>query len=209
MDVIGANKKRDIDYANDMIVQQFLQEHLYSTSKCPNVIRYNDIEHQFAGIDLKWGNIYVDEKASTYTTNLQTFAHEIGQINRSGKWQKGWFNDDNCKADYYVYMFVDGMEKEGKVLKNISKAEIMVIKRSAIIEYLASIGWTMELLTEMENEIRKAYNTYGKEYWKHIKLSFNDIRFWLSDKLYEQPVNVLISRDKLRELSKKTVKVNE
>lgn len=196
-EIIAANSKRQQDYDNDLVVQEFLNTNFYKSG----YQRFTDKVHQYAGIDLIWDGKKIDEKASTYWTGLTTFAHEIGQINRSYEWQRGWMLNPSSQTEYYLYAFLEDVTRDGSMLQSIQEAEVMLVSKEKVLGYLQSLGWGEKELLLKDTVIRDAYETFGQDWKHHVRLQDSNVKFVLCENKFEKPVNVLIKRDVLRELS--------
>lgn len=73
--------------------------------------------------------------------------------------------------------------------------EVALVKRNNIINYLSSIGWTLDKLFTKCKKIRNnIYEECGNFYE-------NEVKFSKSFQLREKPINLLIKRSKLIEIS--------
>lgn len=193
---------RKSDVSGEKIVAAFLDKNVYS--KFDDFERINDKERQVAGIDTKFTfneREYVcDEKAAVQYINrdrpLGTFALELMFINRQGNKNKGWLIDEEKVNDSYMFVWID--KADNTILKSpddIISLEAILVRKETIFNYLKSLGWTMENLNEKANQIYE-----GKcRYFGNIKE--NGTKFSFSEKLVEKPINILLPREKYRELA--------
>lgn len=188
---------RQEDERREKVVAKFLDEHFY----VGEFERCTDKERQVKGIDTIFtadnGQIVkCDEKASVRYTNLKTFCQEIARLNRGGKWQEGWFTASGLETNAYLYVFVDDVDW---TIDNIKKIEALLVSKKALKNYLLKQGFDDTKLLECDAMIRSTgiYPSAPK-----------DCRWSFSDRLVEQPVNLLVSRDLLRTLAYKTYNYN-
>ena len=182
------------------IVSKFLDGHFYNN--VDSFKRINTKEEQVKGIDTIFqidGEEYLcDEKAAIryVNKNLQTFAMELSFIDRGGNLHEGWLIDDNKVNNSFLFVWIDKAKNDIlKSVDDIQELEYMLEKRDKIIEYLNRLGWAKNRLIEKTKLIREdALEYLGR-------LDKNGCKFVYSGFLYEKPVNVLIARDVLREIS--------
>lgn len=201
------------DEANTMIVNRFLDSVVYTAENgFSDVERVDDKERQVQGIDVIFnldGNKHLsDEKAATSWINkgLKTFSFELSFINRRNEIMDGWFLRDDLLNDSYVLVWIDegemrpfGTEENVEVLKGVDailKADIAVVTKSAIKDYLESLGWTEDKLKTKCDAIIE--NPDGENMGNVFR---NGCKFSYSTQLVEKPVNVLLTREKLMEIA--------
>lgn len=183
------------------IVNGFLDEMFYAR-KCENFERVNDRERQVVGIDTIFdfnGNHYAcDEKAAIryINKNLKTFAFELSFLNRSGCLTDGWLLSDKKVNNSFLLVWIDKAKKDIiESSDDIEVAQLCLVRRDAILEHLDSLGWSIENLSRKDMEIRSGEDCcLGDIYKDHVKFSY-------SRKLFEKPINVLLPREKLVEIS--------
>ena len=195
------SKLRENDVNASNIVSDFLESNFYSVYT-DNFKRINDAENQFKGIDCIFSfnnkEYICDEKAAIQYINkpLYTFALELSFIDLGNSIHDGWLIDEKKVNNSFLFVWIDNALTEILSSKDdIISMEIALLDRQVIIDYLASKGWNKEnLLLKMkrirENEFENLGNLYK-----------NGLKFTKSPHLVEQPINVLLSREKLIELS--------
>lgn len=202
---------RENDEKQSIIVSNYLDKKFFSKMK--NVERVNDRPRQVQGIDIiftRGEETYIcDEKAAIQYINkpLNTFSFELSFLNRAGNLQNGWLIDEHKVNDSYMIIWID----EAKVNKDgyleseadIKKLQISLIKRNKIIDYLLSLGWTFDKLLK-KSELLRTNDDEDKGSFKD-----NGIRFYISNQLVEKPVNVLLTRKKIEDLSELTIQYYE
>ena len=175
---------------------------MFYARKCENFERVNDRDRQVAGIDTIFDfndNHYVcDEKAAIryINKNLKTFAFELSFLNRSGCLTDGWLLSDKKVNNSFLLVWIDKAKKDIiESSDDIEVAQLCLVRRDAILEHLDSLGWSIENLSRKDMEIRSDEDCYlGDIYKDHVKFSYS----W---KLFEKPINVLLPRKKLVEIS--------
>jgi hypothetical protein len=205
---------RTTDMKIEREIASFLDEHLYNNKELfSEYKRTDDLENQIAGSDLilssadsKLKNIIVDEKvaAKFVNRNLQTFALELSFKDRYGNLMDGWLIDPSKKTEYYLCGWIDmadipdignGNYDYSKISKNnIKKLEWVLVSRKILFNFLKDRGYDKTLLKRQDTLIRQRGYVKTKEF-------INDITFRYSPKYKEEPINVLLKREKYIELS--------
>lgn len=186
------------------LVSDFLDKYLYSRI-ASEVVRYEDKATQTKGIDLTFklnstGKEYkCDEKAAVRYINkgLRTFSLELSFINRRNEVQTGWLiSHDDSGNDSYMFIWIDDAESEHpKTIEEIHGLEVALVRKTAIMDYLKSLGWDKEKLLEKDDRIRM----FDDEYMGNINR--NGFKFSFSQQLVEQPINILLTRDVYKQIS--------
>ena len=89
-----------------------------------------------------------------------------------------------------------------KKIEDITSAEILLITKECIFEYLKEISWNAKKLKLKSDRIRN----FGDKSFGDI--DENGVKFAYSERLVEKPINLIIPRLKLREISKFSNRVN-
>lgn len=213
------NERKNEDKRKEEIVRKFSEIHLYN--RFPDYKHNENVETQKLGVDCEFTgrkfHYIADEKAATRKNyinagvkydgenidrrRLETFCLELSmRAKHHGKWERydGWWLNDNVINNSLVLIWID-RTKSGDIesVDDILEAEIIVVRKDKINEYIESFGWTRERLKEQVNEI---INEFDK--WNGTKtidgLKFN-VASWL--KGAEAPINILIDRETYRRLS--------
>ena len=165
-----------------------------------NYVECNDKDIQFLGIDTSFiynGFVYqCDEKAALDYTNkqkgclLNTFCLELSFLNRKDEEMEGWFTKDGNISNSYLFVWVDKSEKNVITSPNeIEEAEIMLIQKSDIFDYLKTIGWDKTKLRKKNNQIRYCGDrNFGSFKENGCKISY-------AEYLPEKPINLLLTRE--------------
>lgn len=206
--------KEKEDKLGEQIVHRFLLEHFYLDIAENKETMESDIISQFKGIDTFFycnGKKYkCDEKAALDWANrgylLTTFCLELSCLNRKDELMEGWFTDDSMENNSYLFVWIDkSTSRKITCPDDIIEADIMLIWKQDIYDYLASKGWTKDKLREKDKLIRSHQKTdapYGttenlgdiKKYG--LKFSICNKKNDNGEYIYpEVPINLLLSRD--------------
>lgn len=206
--------KEKEDKLGEQIVHKFLLDNFYKEIADNGEILDSDMFSQLKGIDTFFfhnGLKYkCDEKAALDWANrgypLTTFCLELSCLNRKDEWMEGWFTNDSMENNSYLFVWID-KSKTSRIAcpEDIIEADIMLILKQDIYDYLSSKGWTKEKLREKDKLIREHQKTespYGtteniggiKEYG--LKFSICNKKNHNGVLLYpEVPINLLLSRE--------------
>jgi len=182
-------------------ISLFLDEKFYPSINA-KIVRHLDIETQMQGVDVSLSykdlhDVPVDEKAMSHYINedLPTFAFELSFLNKDNVIE-GWFPDENKKTEYYLLIWI-WATKDGDIIKDdITKLELCLVSRSKISDYLTQRGYSPTQLREKANQIRVADIDGAID-----KSPGSDFYFYLSKRLVEAPVNVVIRKSILAGLA--------
>lgn len=196
-------EKEKQDIQGESAVHDFLKKHFYNEVK--NLIEVNEKNTQLKGIDTIFeynGFEYkCDEKAALDFTNeqkgrkLNTFCLELSFLSRSDYRMEGWFVNESLENNSYLFVWVD--KSDENVIHNASEireAEIALVLKQDIYDYLYTIGWTIPLLKVKDERIRSGTDkNFGS-------INENGCKFAFSPYLSEKPINILLSRETYRKL---------
>lgn len=195
------SKLRKNDEAMTEVISTLL-DNVFYTKHTENFERVNDKKRQVSGIDVIFtydGFEYVcDEKAAIHYINkvLPTFSLELSFIDRKDNLHDGWLIDEGKVNNSFLFVWIDKAKKDNvDSPSDVEKMEFALVRRDKIVGYLESLGWTKERL------LQKTVNLRNNPREPRGDLERNGCRFNVSPQLVENPVNVLIKRDKLIELS--------
>ena len=117
-----------------------------------------------------------------------------------GKWERydGWWLNDKEINNSLVLVWVDRTKSESiESVDDILEAEVIVVRKERIDEYLESLGWSKERLKwQVEQILNDFENLEGT--FEIGGLRFN-VAKWL--KKAEAPINILINRETYRNIS--------
>lgn len=193
---------RKSDNEAEFEIAKFLDKNFYP-SYTKNLIRYNDIAHQMAGIDVQFdynniSDMLIDEKAAVHyvNKNLPTFAFEINFLLSSGQLVDGWFYAKDKSTQYYLLAWLWAKKDTGFKAEEITKADLVIINRKLIIDMLSENGWTHQTAIECSEKIRQK-----NEAGAHFRNDTNPFYFYYSPQLAEKPINIIINKKELIKLS--------
>lgn len=194
-----ANSYRGRDMHVERVIAQYLDEHLYNDGRFTRHDRTDGREEQLSGSDiiisvptLGIQNAIVDEKAITHymIRQIPTFALELSFLSQSGNIVEGWLTDTDKVTEYYLMMWPLATKPWNVEIEDIKSIDYMLVKRSDILQWLATQGYTVDKLKEKAVIIRNTINENGAI----DKVNGRDYWFYLTTKLAECPINVVIRK---------------
>lgn len=193
---------RNSDTKSEIAVAKFLDTHFYPKYTFNNE-RVSDFETQMKGVDVVFDigdlkAIRVDEKAAVHYVNkdLRTFAFEINFFRTSNILTEGWFYDKSKVTEYYLLCWIWAKKEKYFNADDITKLDIILISRTKIISMLSEFGVNYETAKTTAENLRK--NGISGP---HEKVSNKPFYYFYTDKLSEKPINIVIQKFKLIELS--------
>lgn len=204
---MAKSELRSRDMYVEREIAKFLDKHLYQSQDIiTQYKRTDDIDSQLKGSDIIMSipskhiiNAIVDEKAQTQYINkpLPTFALELSFISANNEIIKGWLIDKNKETEYYLFQWIHKCDSTWNIKsEDIKELEYALVSRSKILEYLASNGYSIEMLNKKDTEIREK-NQFGP----YDKLPNKDFWFFHSTNLVESPINIVIRKKVLMEIA--------
>lgn len=194
-----ASSYRGRDMHVERVIAQYLDEHLYNDGRFSRHERTDGREEQLLGSDiiisvpsLGIQDAIVDEKAITHymIRQIPTFALELSFLSQSGNIVEGWLTDTDKVTEYYLMMWPLATKPWNVEIEDIKSIDYMLVKRSDILDWLASQGYTINKLKEKAELIRKTISENGAI----DKVDGKDFWFFLTTKLAECPINVVIRK---------------
>lgn len=188
---------RNIDSYNESKVAEFTDEFVYKGK----TERIFDKTLQIQGIDVKYGNINIDEKAqsskSYFNKPIPSLALEVSFINRANTEQIGWFVKENLTTHYAFIRINKGTMNEYNVIESIDEIRYIVYKKETLEDYVYyTYQVDKDILLKAASELRES--GLKVRYIKGLKLV-------CSQHLKEKPVNIVLTD---REVSKFSIKDN-
>ena len=195
------SEKYKADQLVEAGVSQFLDDNFYGKLKA-ETHRWNDIEHQFAGIDTSINNTNFDEKIKIrgcLNTVYGCPSFEVSLLNRGNEVQDGWFCQQ-LSTDYYAFIGVYSYGNDENAISStsaISACDVLWVKKSdvvAMVEEQMTIDQMKSDAAELREDdfmpMQKKRKTYSHR------------KFWLtfSAWMHEKPVNLVVPRDTLEKL---------
>lgn len=205
------------DQQIESFASEFLDNHFYSIfANKTTVTRYDDTYHQFGGIDVSIGKINFDEKCKCYgcLNQVQQYVgFECSIKNRGGYISDGWFLNDTLSTDYYSIIGLSSTVSTVNELTSetqLSAIDVLWIKKSDVIQYIADNNLTIDQLKQDVQEIRERGDSNKTDIFGHASLDssgkcrtkYSHSNFWLtySTRMRERPVNLVVPRSVLESL---------
>lgn len=214
MDMVNSKRKEDL--CLEKIMQQYFDK-FYHFFNIP-FTRTDDKELQLQGCDVKINGAkkenIVDEKCATdyFKKDLRTFSFELSFLrrNKNGEIERtnGWFLNDNLATQYYNLGYVRAESKEDMLQEKIYSFECIFVSKKKLQKHiLKQIGY--RTLQDLQNDFIDLYKSGKLSYNEKSNTYFawkNGIKIVLSMSKAEKPISVLISKNKLSDMSKKHTK---
>ena len=201
-------KKPHRTYEEDLrktkVVEKFLDKYLYKG----NQKRITDKKQQLAGIDVIFEDKKIDEKAAiNYMENqLETYSFELEFTDRYGNIRDGWFLDSTKVNDYYLLIYLEGNPRLTNIY-DITKIEYILVRKDKIRELLNKIKIKKKIKSFKYKESKFGLYQYLL-YCEHENTRYK-LKLKRSNKLIEEPLNIIIPKPLLIELAEKTGKIPE
>ena len=183
-----------------------------------------DTETQKRGVDVYLtGNtkaISIDEKAGVAwcNSNLNKYSLElsiltIDEFNRKHE-INGWYLSDSLSTHMALVFINSAQTYNERYLASsaITDATVVVIDKKKFQEKLDIIGWTKQNLKAKSDQIRNAWNVYGKDYKYHVSLGTlnnNDIHFYLQETQKEEGICMQFAKHFLIDVSDFTYRITD
>lgn len=195
-------KRRYSDNQKEKLLMPYF-DYVYNHNGCTLFSRNNNQGLQKRGVDVfiyskQRKILLVDEKCATnyWRGNLKTFAFEIWTTNNVQN--NGWFNPHNdfyLTTDYNI-AWVTASDKD---LSKIYSLECMMISKETMWSYIESIGFTYD-------KLMKAFSENAQKHIQNERVSLRyqvapDIQMVQSLHMIESPINLVISKKLLKEMS--------
>lgn len=195
---------RESDNATEKAVSDFLDEYFY-----PKITsdwkRYTDKATQMTGVDVSFSinqltNILVDEKCLAHyiNKNIPTAAFEIDFYSSSGDLIEGWLFDINKITQYYLIIWIKANRDKNITKNDITELDCLLLSRERLLKYLNSENINRDIIKEISKRIR-ATRLEGH----HDKDNKKPYYYYLTLRLQERPLNIVIRKNKLIELAYK------
>lgn len=197
-------EKYEADHKIEAGVAKFLDEHFYAIfkEKVP-VMRWDDTEHQYAGIDLTINNTQFDEKVKVRGCLNSVYGYpsfELQLNNRANQIQDGWFIDKQHTTDYYTYIGVYSYTNDENSISddnNISACDVLWVKKQDVVDMIEEQMTMDELKSDAAQLSEDDFMPAQKK-----RKTYPHRKFWLtySAWMHEKPVNLVVPRDTLEKL---------
>lgn len=192
-------------YKTDMLIEagvaKFLDDNFYGKLKA-ETHRWNDTEHQFAGIDTSINNTNFDEKIKIrgcLNTVYGCPSFEVSLLNRGNEVQDGWFCQQ-LSTDYYAFIGVYSYGNDENAISStsaISACDVLWVKKSDVVAMVEE-QMTIDQMKSDAAELRE----YDFVTMQKKRKTYPHRKFWLtySAWMHEKPVNLVVPRDTLEKL---------
>ena len=189
-------------------LDQFLYGQFPNSDTFGSIERVYNKEQQLSGIDVvfqaKDGRIFhIDEKAQLYYLNkdIPTFAFEIDFL-RNGVPTTGWLCNNALETDLYllIWPFATHDTPKGIKAEHFTKADCLLVQKSAVLHLLDSYGLSVERLLQDAKQFRR------DGILKKIPIpGVSGIYYYASDPLQykEAPINIVISKQHLMRIKQR------
>lgn len=159
--------------------------------------RVIDPELQKKGVDLRNpnGSELYDEKAAIHysTKNLKTFCIELTTDNNKN--QLGWFINPESLTTHYNFVW---LKADDNNLNHLYFLEMAIVPKEELKTYLHAVGIdSVDTVKKYFADGKATRIRYGNERYFYNP----DVSFFWSHSLAENPLNILISKNKLIRLS--------
>jgi hypothetical protein len=205
--------QRISDTNGEKELSKFLDIYFYPRLKlnAGTVERKFDKESQYAGIDVQISNdthsLNIDEKAALHymDKDLKTFSFEIAFINEADNFHIGWLLDDTKKTNAYLLIYPKSHNTDLSTITytEFGDMEVLLLRKDVIKDYLSSNGYTRDRLLWWSDYLRtNGYSGY------HSGDNVPGLHFFLSDKLKEKPLNIIVNKRILESICTRMYRVS-
>ena len=196
------------DVRIEQVCGRFLDKHFYAKLGC-KFERNAELSSQYLGVDVTvWsehGTFVIDEKVKYYgSTNkpISCPSFELTRRDRAGRRGVGWYASEKQLTNTYLFItpfLAEGDQPEQITDDNLSALQVLIAPKKAVSQLVQNHGLSdMDLLERAEslaqiddlNWQRKAYD----------RIAANKLWLTYSAGLREQPVNMVVPRDVLKQL---------
>lgn len=214
---------RKRDYIIEQIANQFEDTYFWprqlgAALSC--MTRYDDKEHQFAGIDFTLtsskGTINFDSKVKYYNCLnevLQTPGFEMSFKNSISNIQDGWLVADGNQTDYYEIIGLSCTTNNAECLSSVDQItgmDILWLNKKELVSYIEQYS-TLEELKQDAKTLRECFDVgqcydiidqliYNRGPKDYMRYSHQKFHLKYSHTLKEQPVNLVMYRNALEAL---------
>lgn len=206
-------------------VGKWLDDHFYNNTEIfDETERVIDLARQVAGIDVvakKNGQVLnIDEKVKYYkalNTTIETIGFELVRTIRDGRRTPGWFVDTQSRTTHYslLSLYLKDRSEDPKAISydNIDYIVNLLVNAREIKEvfanYLSTLPFSYKDLLDIvmngpKGELPETLQTmtYKSDDYKARLFLTKDMWITYSKTFREQPVNLVVTRNFLKSLSK-------
>lgn len=204
-------------------VGKWLDDHFYNNTEIfDETERVIDLARQVAGIDVvakKNGQVLnIDEKVKYYkalNTTIETIGFELVRTIRDGRRTPGWFVDSQSRTTHYslLSLYLKDRSEDPKAISydNIDYIVNLLVNAREIKEvfanYLSTLPFSYKELIDIVmngvgDKVLPDGMTYKSDDYKARLFLTKDMWITYSKTFREQPVNLVVTRNFLKSLSK-------
>ena len=191
------------DKKGEEATSKFLDTFFYEDNY--KFIRNQNVFAQKRGVDIVVNTIddtwFCDEKCALDYVNkeLKTFAFELRATSDfNGRRYDGWLlSNSNLTTHYNLIYITKSKVDKNPTFEDILEAEIIIVSKKDIVDYIASLGWNKQML------VRKCDSIDLKNGVNMGNINKDGVKFVKSEHKFESPINILLPKSKLIELSLK------
>lgn len=216
--------KRNDETRVEKCVGEWLDDHFYNNTEIfDETERVHDLARQVAGIDViaKRNDkvLNIDEKVKYYkalNTTIDAIGFELLRTTRDGKRTPGWFVDKQSLTTHYslLSLYLKDRSEDPKAIAydNIDYIVNLLVNAREIKEvfanYLSTLPFSYKELLDIVTNGPKEYfefpdgMSYKSDDYKARLFLTKDMWITYSKTFKEQPINLVVTRNLLKSLSK-------
>ena len=196
------------DVRIEQVCGRFLDKHFYAKLGC-KFERNAELSSQYLGVDVtlqsEYGTFVIDEKVKYYGTinkPISCPSFELTRRDRAGNRGIGWYACGKQLTNTYLFItpfIAEGDSPEQITDDNLSAVQILMVPKKAVQQLAKSYGLSdMDLIERAEQLADSDDLNYQSKAYDRIAAN----KLWLtySAGLREQPVNLVIPREVLKQL---------
>ena len=196
------------DVRIEQVCGRFLDKHFYAKLGC-KFERNAELSSQYLGVDVTiWsehGTFIIDEKVKYYGTINKPIgcpSFELTRRDRAGNRGIGWYASEKQLTNTYLFItpfLAEGDQPLQITDDNLSALQVLIVPKKAVQQLVKSCGLSDVGLLERAESLAQTddLNYQNKAY---DRIAANKLWLTYSAVLREQPVNMVIPRDVLKQL---------
>ena len=201
---------REEDVRIEQVCGKFLDENFYSKLGC-KFERNSVLSSQYLGVDVTiWSQhstFVIDEKVKYYGTINKAIdcpSFEITRRDRAGNRGIGWYASEKQLTNTYLFItpfLVEGDQPQQITDDNLSAVQILMVPKKSVSQLAKSYGLSETSLLERAEQLADSDDIYLNWQQKaYDRISPNKLWLTYSAGLREQPVNMVVPREVLKQL---------
>ena len=196
------------DVRIEQVCGRFLDKHFYSKIGKP-FERNSVLSSQYLGVDVtlssEHGTFVIDEKVKYYGTINKAIdcpSFEITRRDRAGNRGIGWYASEKQLTNTYLFIspfLVEGDQPQQITDDNLSAVQILMVPKKSVSQLAKSCQLSdIDIIERAEALADDIYLNWQKKAYDRIAPN----KLWLtySAGLREQPVNMVVPREVLKQL---------